>query len=609
MQEERHTAPAGACARVVRVGAFELDLRAGELRKRGRKIRLQEQPFRIFLMLLERPGEVVLRQEIRNRLWPNDTFVQFAPSINAAIQRLREALGDSADAPRYVETVGRRGYRLLEKVADGAALEHLGAGSNSLRSNCSIAAPETCRGRARISIAVLPFVNANSDPDVDYLSEGVTESIINRLSRIAWLRVVPRSIAFRFKGKDLDLVTIGRELNVGLVLAGSVTLRAERLMVSTELIDVTEASQVWGERYNRKLADIFEVEEKIAKNISGSLWPKLDNKQQEHLSQRQFTENREAYLLYLRGRHHWGKRTPDSIRRASEYFQQAIDKDPGYSLAYSGLADCYSQLCVTFAADPPKECWARAKAAAAAAVALEPDLAEGHTSMAFVRAFGDWDWTAAECEFQRAIELNPSYWAAPYWLGVTSTARGLYEDADRWMKIAWNIEPLSPIIAHGAAFNLIARHAYADAINVCQSSIDISPDYPLLRLWLGIALEQQSRYDEAIIALEKAAQLLGGQPIALGSLGHACSSAGRQSEALRILDQLLKLHRQTQIDPYSVVLIYAGLGWHNETIEWLEKACGSHCGLFAYVAQGDPRLEPLRSEPGFINLLHRMRQG
>ena len=352
MQEERRTTQTDPCASVVRVGAFELDVRAGELRKRGNKIRLQEQPFQIFLMLLERPGEVVLREEIRNRLWPNDTFVQFAPSINTAIQRLREALGDSADAPRYVETVGRRGYRLLESASAGLKQSEIEL--NSTRSSSSNAAPETRSRSARISIAVLPFVNANNDPDADYLSEGMTESILNSLSTIAGLRVVPRSIALRFEGKDLDPVTIGRELNVGLVLAGRVTVHAERLLVNAELIDVAEASQLWGERYSLKLADIFDVQEGIARNILGSLRSKLGGRQQEQPPQGRFTENGEAYQLYLRGRHHWGKRTPDSIKRGCEYFQRAIDKDPGYALAYSGLADCYGQLCVTFAAGPPK---------------------------------------------------------------------------------------------------------------------------------------------------------------------------------------------------------------------------------------------------------------
>jgi TolB-like protein/Flp pilus assembly protein TadD len=556
-------------------------------------------------MLLERPGDVVLREEIRSRLWPNDTFVQFAPSINTAIQRLREALGDSADTPRYVETVGRRGYRLRERVTAARGLEPRAVDANSPRSSSSISPTERRPGKVLTSIAVLPFANSG-DPDADYLSEGITENIINSLSEIPGLRVMPRSSVLRYRAKDLDSEAIGRELKVGVVLAGEVRLRDETLVVRAELVDVADGSQVWGERYDRRAADIFDVQDEIARNIAESLRLKLSGKQHEHLTKR-FTESGEAYQLYLRGRHHWSKRRPESIKRGCEYFQKAIEKDPGYALAYSGVADCYGQLCITFAVIPAKEGWARAKASAAAAVALDPDLAEAHNSMAFVRAFGDWDWRAAENEFQRAIELDPSYWVAPYWLSITLTARGLYQEADRWIKLAWEIEPLSAIIAHGAAFNLIASRKYSDAIKVCLEAIDISPEYPLLRLWLGVAYEQQSRYDEAIGEFERAVQLLGRQPIALGALGHAYSRARRQTEALRTLDELLELHSQMQVDAYSIALIYASLGRENETIEWLDKGCNSHTGLFAYVAHGDPRLDPVRSNPHFEDLLQRLR--
>lgn len=261
------------------------------------------------------------------------------------------------------------------------------------------------------SIAVLPFDNASHDSDGEYLSEGITENIINSLSRIARLRVTPRGTVYRYKGQDLDAQAIGRELDVRVVLTGRVTQRGETLVVAAELVDVVERLQLWGERYNRKLADIFEVEQEIARKVSESLRMQLSGEEEKRLTKR-FTDNSEAYQLYLRGRHHWSKRTPDSIKKGCEYFQQAIEKDAGYALAYSGLADCYIQLSVYHL--PPREGWARARAAAAAAVALDPGLAEAHTSLAFVRAFADLDWVAAEHEFRRAIELDPSYWVAPY---------------------------------------------------------------------------------------------------------------------------------------------------------------------------------------------------
>jgi TolB-like protein len=605
MNEEQPLGEADARTRVVRFGPFELDVRAGELRKRGRTILLQEQPFQVLLMLLERPGDVVLREEIRKRLWPNDTFVQFAPSINAAIQRLREALGDSADQPRYVETVARRGYRLLEAVKTaGNGMGEPGEVPVSARSGSSPPVAGTRRGNALHSIAVLPFANASGDPNGDYLSEGITENIINSLSKIAELRVTPRSTVFRYKRKIMDPQEIGHELKVGFVLTGRVTQRDRTLVVSSELLDVTAGAQLWGERYNQKLADLFEIEQEIAKRISESLRVKLSGKEAERLSKR-FTENSEAYQLYLRGRHWWSRRTPDTLKKGQQYFQQAIVKDAGYALAYSGLADCYSHLC-SLGAIPPKEAWAKAKAAAAAAVALDPELAEAHTSVAFVRAFADWDWEQSDQEFHLAMKLDAGYWVAPYWQGMTLTARGCYEEASRWIDKAWGLEPLSSVIAHGAAFNLIVSRNYPDAIDVCLKAIEIAPDYPLLRMHLGIAYEQESRYQEAIAELEKALQLLGGEPVAAGALGHVYATAGRQKEARRILEDLIKQVEQRHVDAYSVALVYVALGQTEQAFHWLEKACKDRCPWFSFMMNGDPRVDGLRSDGRLEKLLQRM---
>jgi TolB-like protein/DNA-binding winged helix-turn-helix (wHTH) protein/Flp pilus assembly protein TadD len=604
MNEELPLGKVAPRAHVIRFGPFELDVRSGELRKRGRKILLQEQPFQILLMLLERAGDVVLREEIRQRLWPEDTFVQFAPSINAAIQRLREAMGDSADQPRYVQTVARRGYRLLETVKTaGNGMEGPGgivasAGSSSLR------VAGTRRGNALHSIAVLPFANASSDPNGDFLSEGITENIINGLSKIAELRVTPTSTVFRYRRKAMDPQAIGHELRVGVVLVGRVTQRDATLVVSAELLDVTEGTQLWGERYNRKLADLFEIEQEIAKKISESLRVKLSGKEEERLTKR-FTDNSEAYQLYLRGRHWWSRRTPDTLKRGQQYFQQAIEKDAGYALAYSGLADCYSHLC-SLGAIPPKEAWAKAKAAAAAAIALDPELAEAHTSMAFVRAFAEWDWENSDREFHLAMKLDAGYWVAPFWQGMTLIARGRYEEAESWIDKAWELEPLSSVIAHGAAFNLFVSRRYHDAINVCLKAIDIAPDYPLLRLHLGIAYEQESRYEEAIAEVEKALQLLGGEPVAAGPLGHVYAEAGRQGEARRILEDLMREVEQRHVDAYSVALVYVALGQTEQAINWLERASEDRCPWFSFMASGDPRVDGLRSDRRFEKLLQRM---
>jgi TolB-like protein/Flp pilus assembly protein TadD len=587
--------------RVARFGPFELDVRAGELRKRGRRILLQEQPFQVLLMLLERPGDVVLREEIRKRLWPRDTFVQFAPSINAAIQRLREALGDSADQPRYVETVGRRGYRLLGNVEAYDNGVGLRAGETNSKRSMSSSIP---RSKALSSIAVLPFKNAGRDPDGDYLSEGIAENIINSLSKIAGLRVTPRSTVFRYRRKVMNPQAIGRELEVEAVLVGRVTQRDGALVVSAELIDVAQGSQLWGERYNRRLADLYEVEEEIAKKISESLRVQLNGKEKERGAKR-FTENSEAYQFYLRGRYCWNRRTPRDIRKGYRYFQQAIEKDAGYALAYSGLADCYSHLC-SFGVIAPKEAWAKAKAAAAAAVALDPDLSEAHTSMAFVRAFADWDWENSDQEFRDAFELDARYWVTPYWYAMTLVARGQYEEANRWIAKAFELEPLSPVVAHGAAYNLLMSRRHADAIQLCLKAIDIAPDYPLLRLHLGIAYEQESRFEEATTHFEKAMQLLEGEPLAAGPLAHVYAKAGRSQKAREILQNLIGQAETRHVDKYSVGLIYVALGMQEAALSWFDRAAKERCAWFSFVANGDPRLDGLRSDPRFQALLQRM---
>jgi TolB-like protein/Flp pilus assembly protein TadD len=591
-------------AAVVRFGPFELNVRAGELTRRGRKILLQEQPLQILLMLLERPGEVVLREEIQKKLWPNDTFVQFAPSINAAMQRLREALGDTANEPRYIETVARRGYRLLEKIAvNGSQTERSPRESNSILSRSSSVGGSLAKGLPR-SIAILPFENASRDPDGDYLSEGITENIIYSLTKIAGLRVTPRSTVFRYRKTITNAQAIGRELKVETVLAGRVTQRDGALIVSAELIDVTQGTQLWGERYSRRLTDLFEVEQEIALKISESLRVQLNGKDNERVAKR-FTENSEAYQFYLRGRYWWNRRTPEDIRKGYRYFQQAIEKDAGYALAYSGLADCYSHLC-SFGAMAPKEALARAKAAAAAAVALDPDLAEAHTSMAFVRAFADWDWENSDREFQQAFEPDRRYWVAPYWYAMTLIARGRHAEADRWIAKAYEVEPLSSVIAHGAAINLIVSRRFADAVQVCLKAIDIAPDYPLLRLHLGIAYEQESRYQEATVEFERMFKLVAGEPVGAAALAHVHAKTGRPQGARKILQNLLGQAETRHVDKYSIGLVYTALGEHDLAIDWFDRAARERCLWFTFLANGDPRLDGLRSDPRFQALLQRM---
>jgi len=476
--------------------------------------------------------------------------------------------------------------------------------ATSSRSVAAVRAPI-----ATNSIAVLPFVSTSGEPDGQYLSEGITESIINSLSQIVELRVTPRSTVFRYKGKDLDPQAIGHELNVRVVLAGRVMLRGEALLVSAELINVSEATQLWGERYNSKLADIFELEEKVARKITAQLRVKLTGEADKRLAKR-FTVNSEAYQLYLKGRHHWTRRTPAAIQQAIEFFKQALEKDPGYALAYAGLSDCYSLFAI-YCISPGKDAWANAKAAAAAALGLDPELAEGHSAMGFIRAFGDWDWSAAEKDLRRAAELNPAFWVTPYWYSIILCSMNRVEDAQRQVRRARELEPLSPVVLHAAAWASLVAGRPGEAIQCCREGLAIDPTFPLLHVWLGLAhevqsSEAQSHYEEAVSDYEHAVSSAPGISWIAGFLGHAYVKSGRTADAERVLAELLRPPNSQPVDYYGVALVHAARGDYERAIGAMEELCETRSGFGAVVLNVDPRMLPLRADPRFERILQRI---
>ncbi len=416
--------------------------------------------------------------------------------------------------------------------------------------------------------------------------------------------MTPRSTVFRYKARELDPQAAGRELNVRVVLTGRVIQRGETLVVGTELLDVQAGSQLWGERYNRKIADIFALEEEIARKISESLRMKLSGEEKSLLAKR-FTENTEAYQLYLRGRHHWARRTPDQVKKGAEYFQQAIEKDPSYALAYSGLADCYSIMAV-YSILPSKATFAKAKAAAVAAVAFDDELAEGHTSLGFIRGYFDWDWPGGEKEFQRALELNPGYWVTPYWYALALTSCGRFEDAEQQIRHGMELEPLSPVIMHGAAMNSISAGRYREAVERSLKGLENDPHHFLLRFWLGLAYQMAARYPEAIRELETAVDLCGrGVSWVVGALGSAYAASGNRAKAMGILQELQDRAERETIDFSSFAAIYASLGDVENALTYLEKACDAR-GMSGVMVNMDPRYAGLRGEPRFQNILKRM---
>ena len=450
------------------------------------------------------------------------------------------------------------------------------------------------------SLAVLPFVNLSGDPEMEYLSDGITDTLINSLSQLRKLRVVPRSLTFRYKGREVDPQRVGSELDARAVLTGRVMQRGDTLLIGTELMDVAKLSQLWGAQYNRKMADIFVLQEEIAREITEKLRLQLTGDERKRLTKRA-TGNKEAYQLYLKGRYWLEKRTPEGFSKAIEYFQQAIAKDPTYALAYSGLADCYSFL-PTFAFVPPKEAYPKAKEAALKALEIDDTLAEAHTSLALVKAYQDWDWSGGEREFQRAIALNPDYAIAHLWYGWTLANTGRVEESIAEVKRALELDPLSLNINWFLGVVYYFARQYDQAIEQYRKTLELDPNFFLPHTFLGLAYVQKSMYKEGIAELEKAVAISPSN-LSLAFLGYGYAVAGRRLEAQKVLDQLNEISKEKYVPALHRALICAGLVEKDKAFEWLEKAYEEH---FIIAIKVHPAYDPLRSDPRFADLLRRM---
>ena len=454
------------------------------------------------------------------------------------------------------------------------------------------------------SIAVMPFINASADPNAEYLSDGITESLINSLSQFPKLRVVPRSTVFRYKGREIDPRVVGRELGVRAVLTGKVVQRGDSLIIQTDLVDVAEESQVWGQQYNSKFADIFGVQEEISRQISEKLRMRLSGEERKQLSKRH-TANPQAYELYLKGRYHWNRRTAEDLKKGNEYFQRAIDIDPTYALAYSGVADSYLIL-GNFGLMPPKEAYPRAKAAADTALSMDSNLVEAQVSSAFIKFLFDGDWPAAEAGFKRAIEANPNYGPAHQWYGVCLVGVGRSEEAIAEVKRAQQVDPLSLTINGVVGWVLYLARDYDQAIDQEKKTLEMDQNFTLARRYLGMAYEEKGLYKEAIEEFRKAIQTPEPRPLDLSALGHVYARAGKHAEARKLLDEVKSQTAQNYFPSYDVAIIYVALGQKDEAFTWLEKAYEERYPWLIHL-KVDPRLDPLRSDPRFAELVRRLR--
>jgi len=453
------------------------------------------------------------------------------------------------------------------------------------------------------SLAILPFKNASGDPEYEYLSDGITASLINILATIPKLRVMAQSTVSRFKTRDIDPQAAGRELNVRSVLTGEIMQSGGSLRIGTELVDVATGSQLWGAQYDRKPGDIFAIQDEISKEISGKLRLKL-TRAEKNLLTKHHTENAEAYRLYMKGRHHWNQWTEQGFYKAIEYFRQAAEKDADYALAYAGLADCYVLLGWNSYL-PPSEAFPKGIAAAQAALQLDQELAEAHTSLAALLWLHDWQWEKARTEFERSLDLSPSYPTANHWYAEYTMTLGRHGEAMARMKKSQDLDPLSLIINVAVGWSLYHARRYNEAIEQLRRTVDLDPNYPITYWILGLLLRKTGCYELAITEGEKAVNLSGGSALMRAALAHTLGAAGRKKEAIRILDDLTELAKQKYVAPYFFVGIHIGLGESERAIEYLEKCYQEHSHWLIYLHL-DPSMDSLRDDAGFLDVLRRV---
>lgn len=451
------------------------------------------------------------------------------------------------------------------------------------------------------SLAVMPFVNASEDPNAEYLSDGITETIINSLSQLSQLRVMARSTVFRYKGKEIDPIEVGSDLDVRAVMLGRVLQVGDQLVIKTELVDVADGSQLWGAQYNRKPADILAVQDEIAGKIIEKLRPRLTGDHTMPLVKR-YTDNTEAYQCYLKGRFYTSKATREGLQKGIEYFNQAIEMDPTYALAYSGLAEAYYGL--SSAHVPPKEAMPKARAAAVKALEIDDDLAEAHASLALVKVFFDWDWSGAETEYRRAIELNPGYASAHHWYGWYLALMGRLDQATVEMKRAQELDPLSLEITADLGLSFFFARRYDVAIEQFQKALEMDQNFIWARFFMGWADEQRGLIDQAIEEYQKAWQVEQAMVIK-AALSHAFAIGGREDEARAILAESEHAPDGKHLSPYDSAIIHTALKEEEKAFACLEQAYENRSEALVWL-KVDPRLDPLRASPQFIDLLQRV---
>jgi TolB-like protein len=541
---------------IIRFGDFDVDLRSCELRKHGMRIKLQVQPFQVLKTLLEHPGVVVTREELQKGIWPADMFVDFDQGLNNAVKKLREALGDDAEKPRFIETLSKRGYRFI------ASVEELGNGE---RTPAGPPAPVTVD-----SIAVLPFTSMTADSEDEFFADGMTEEIINSLAQIEQLRVVARTSAFSFKGKYIYVRAVGKRLNVRTVLLGSVRRAGNELRITAQLVNAEDGYHLWSERYDREMKDIFDIQDEIARSIVERLKVTLAANPQEPLV-RAGTNNVEAYQLYLKGRSLLPRRGP--AMAYVECFERAVKLDPRYAQAWAGLADSYTVLGYT-GLTCPEASMPKAMEAARRAVTLDPLLAETHSALAMASLMGAWDKTEAEREFLRALELNPRYIQARVWYAMyyLMFSEGRMAEAIAQAKLALDSDPLSSYTQTMYGFICGYGGEYAQALESARRAVELDSESYLARFALAEVLRVTGKFEESVVTGELALALSGRHAWAMFFLALAFADSGKPAEADALYAEMLARARRQYLSPTALAVVAAAAAREKEAISHARDA-------------------------------------
>jgi TolB-like protein/DNA-binding winged helix-turn-helix (wHTH) protein/Tfp pilus assembly protein PilF len=610
---------------VFQFGDYELDLGRYQLRREGRVAKLEKIPMELLVLLVSRRGELVTREEIDGHLWGSEVFVDTQQGINTAIRKIRLALRDNPDAPRFVQTVVGKGYRFLAPVtvvepvievlpslaipkgrrrrwwipATVVTLAILLSGLWSVNRRGTPLA----NGQQIRSIAVLPLENLSGNPAEEYFADGMTEALITNLAKIRDLRVISRTSVMSYKTARKPLPEIVQALEVDAVVEGSVVRSGNRVRITAQLISATTDQHLWAEEYNRDLHDIISLQNEVASAIVREIRVTLTPDQQRALASRPAVSP-VAYEAYLKGRYSWNQRTEEGMRKGIEFFQQAIELDPTNALAYSGLADCYTGLgYLSYLA--PKDAFPPARAAAARAVELDSTVAEPHASLGYAKLYYEWDWAGAEREFRSAIALNPNYATGHHWFSVYLTAMGRHEEALAEIRRAQELDPLSLAINTDIGFEAYYSGRYDDAVRQLHAVLTVNAGFPLAHLWLGRTYQQMSRYPQAIAEYDKTQVVLGDWPVTLAALGNAYGFLQERGKASDILEKMRELSRQEYVTAYGVALVYAGLGEKDQAFDWLDKGVEERTHWLVWLKL-DPRWVKIRSDPRFASLLHRV---